>query len=113
MREKRHANAFQQFPARGLRFFLDFAFRIGVAWKKNAEQTSIGNGPLVDQNELVEPRDDGQSNESIVVMHQIEKNVHLVESEGNEANHGVHDRVVWLAALNLGEKRLQNVVGFL
>lgn len=64
-------------------------------------------------NELVDPRDDGVSDESIVVMHQIEKNVDLGMRTRGKNDHGVHYRVVWLAAFDFGEKRLQNVVGFL
>lgn len=111
--EEGNAHAFEQFPACGLRLLLDFLLRIGVAGKQNAEQASVGNRPFGHENELVDPRDDGESNESIVVMHQIEKNVDLDMRERCKNDHGVHYRVVRLAAFDFGEKRLQNIVGFL
>ena len=113
MNEKQQPNALEQLIARGLRLLLDLLFGIGVAGQQHAEQPSVGNGPLVDQHELVDPRDDGQPNEPVAVVHQVEQNVDLAITPRGGADHRVHNRVVRLAAFDLGQKRLQNVVGFL
>ena len=97
-------DAREKLLAGGLGARADVGLAVGVAGHQRTQHAGVGRLPLgVEEDELVEPHDGGESDEAVVVVQQREKRVH----------EGVHHHRIHLAALDLREEGGEHVVGFL